>query len=192
MKVSDILMQKFEEIQRRIPLQMRVPVKLSFKSLLKTSMQNLKTSAGGIGLNKKSIAGNISRIDRGTMEYIETCIRDASEKHGVDSSLIRAVIKYESGFDPLAVSRAGAEGLMQLMPETARLLGVRDSFNIRENIDGGTRFLKDMLDSFDGDLELALAAYNAGPSVVRRFGGVPPYEETRNYIKNVLREYNGR
>ena len=79
---------------------------------------------------------------------------------------------------------------MQLMPETARMLGVQNSFDIKQNIDGGTCFLRDMLELFNGDLELALAAYNAGPATVRKYGGIPPYEETKKYIENVLKEYN--
>ena len=119
-------------------------------------------------------------------EAIDAAIAAASSRYGVNESLVRAVIKAESGYNPLALSKAGAEGLMQLMPGTASALGVVDSYNIYQNIAGGTQFLKNMLDKYAGDESLALAAYSAGPGNVAKYGGVPPFEETMNYIPKVL------
>ncbi len=120
---------------------------------------------------------------------LEPVIARHSRAHRLHPALIRAVIKTESDFDPLAVSRAGAIGLMQLMPQTAVRLEVRDSYNPDENIGGGTKYLRQLLDRFNGNLPLALAAYNAGERAVERYQGLPPIAETRQYVKKVLRYY---
>lgn len=120
---------------------------------------------------------------------LEPVIARHSRAHRLHPALIRAVIKTESDFDPLAVSRAGAIGLMQLMPQTAMRLEVRDSYNPDENIGGGTKYLRQLLDRFNGNLPLALAAYNAGEQAVERYRGLPPIAETRQYVKKVLRYY---
>lgn len=120
---------------------------------------------------------------------LEPVIARHSRAHRLHPALIRAVIKTESDFDPLAVSRAGAIGLMQLMPQTALRLEVRDSYNPDENIGGGTKYLRQLLDRFNGNLPLALAAYNAGEQAVERYRGLPPIAETRQYVKKVLRYY---
>jgi soluble lytic murein transglycosylase-like protein len=112
-------------------------------------------------------------------------ISSASRQYNVGFELIKAVIHAESAFNPRAVSHKGARGLMQLMPGTASYLGVKNSFDPQENIFGGTRYLREMLDRYDHDLRLSLAAYNAGPEAVDRTRGVPPYEETHNYIRQV-------
>ena len=127
---------------------------------------------------------------------LSDCVRDPKEfdpiinscalQYGVDKSLVKAVIQAESGYNPNAVSRKGAAGLMQLMPKTAQDLKVSNSFDPSENIRGGVRYLKFLLDTFKGDESLALAAYNAGLSRVAQYGGIPPYEETRNYVGKVL------
>jgi soluble lytic murein transglycosylase-like protein len=117
-------------------------------------------------------------------------IAEAASRYAVPERLVRAIITVESGFDHRAVSRRGARGLMQLMPETAAILGVRDCFNPRQNIDGGTRHLQAMLVTFRHDVRLAVAAYNAGEKPVRTFGGVPPYPETREYVAQVLHLYH--
>lgn len=116
-------------------------------------------------------------------------IREASEKYGVPLSLIRSVIQQESNFDPHAVSHKGARGLMQLMPQTARELGVENVFDPRENVLAGTRHLRSLMDRFSGNLPLSLASYNAGLRRVLESGGVPGIEETRNYVDKVLRQY---
>ena len=116
-------------------------------------------------------------------------IADAARTHGVDPRLVAAVVRRESAFRVNAVSPVGASGLMQLMPATARFLGVKNVFDARENIFGGTRYLRTLLDTFNGDLDLTLAAYNAGPGAVRKYNGVPPYRETRAYVAAVRSSY---
>lgn len=117
-------------------------------------------------------------------------IRAASEKHGVEQALIASVIAAESNFNPRAISRKHAQGLMQLMPQTARRMAVADVFNPAQNIDGGTKYLKELLERYKHDLVLTLAAYNAGPERVEQFGGVPPYAETMSYVRRVARAFN--
>ncbi len=122
----------------------------------------------------------------GNPTEFEPIINSCALEFGVDKSLVKAVIHAESGYDPNAVSAKGASGLMQLMPNTARSLKVGNSFDPAENIRGGVRYLRFLLDTFRGNEALALAAYNAGLSRVAQYGGIPPYEETRNYVAKVL------
>lgn len=126
------------------------------------------------------------RLSLGSGSSYDQTIRIAADYHGLDPLLVKAVIRVESAFNPKAVSSKGAKGLMQLMPDTLQDLGVTDPFHPRENIMAGTRYLRMMLDRFDGEVRLALAAYNAGPSTVRRYGDVPPFPETQNYIRRVF------
>jgi soluble lytic murein transglycosylase-like protein len=116
-------------------------------------------------------------------------IQSASEKYGVDADLVFSVIAAESNFNPRAVSRRGARGLMQLLPSTATRLGVKDIFDPAENIDAGTKYLRDLMARYRGDLVLTLAAYNAGPGAVQRYGRVPPYNETISYVRAIRKTY---
>lgn len=119
-------------------------------------------------------------------------IQAAAQRYGVDADLISSVIAVESNFEPRAVSRRNARGLMQLLPGTAERLGVRDAFSPSENIDAGTRYLKELLARYNNDIVLALAAFNAGPERVQRYGNVPPFSETRSYVRRVRRDYAHR
>ena len=121
---------------------------------------------------------------------IQDFVTAASQKHGIDADLIDSVIRAESGFNPKAVSRKGAQGLMQLMPATASKLGVANSLDPASNVDGGTHYLHDLLQRYDNDLIKALAAYNAGPERVERYKGIPPYRETHAYVSRVIRDFN--
>jgi soluble lytic murein transglycosylase-like protein len=125
----------------------------------------------------------------GTRAELETLAADVARRHGLDPALVLAVASVESGFRPKAVSPKGAQGLMQLMPATATSLGVADAFDPETNLEGGSRYLAELIALYDGDLTKALAAYNAGPGAVKRHGGVPPYQETRAYVKKVLERY---
>ncbi len=132
-----------------------------------------------------------STIKRNIRAEIQDIVKKASQIHGVDEKLILAVIKQESGFNPKAVSRCGAQGLMQLMPGTAKGLGVTNSLDPAQNVMGGTKYLKNLLKKYNGNVILALAAYNAGSGNVAKYKGVPPFRETQNYVKNILANYLG-
>ena len=116
-------------------------------------------------------------------------IHEAAVKYGIDAALIKAIIMAESGYDNKAISKKGAIGLMQLMPETANALGVEDIYDPAHNVNGGAKYIKFLLDKFNGNLELALAAYNAGSTKVRKYNGIPPFRATRIYVKKVFEYY---
>lgn len=144
------------------------------------SFNNALTEANALQANQSQKA---------TKSQVLNVVSQISKKHGVDEKLVQALIKQESGFNPKAKSKSGAMGLMQLMPSTAKSLGVQDPYNMVQNVEGGVKYLKSMLNKYNGNVILALAAYNAGPNAVDKYDGVPPYKETQNYVKNILANY---
>jgi soluble lytic murein transglycosylase-like protein len=126
-----------------------------------------------------------------TQEDVDAAIEQAAARHNVDPNLVRSVVKVESNFNPNAVSRKGAMGLMQLMPSTARSLNVANPFDPQQNVDAGVRHLRNLLDSYGGNVSLSLAAYNAGSGAVARSAGVPHFRETQNYVRRIENLYNG-
>lgn len=129
-------------------------------------------------------------LESNITDLYDHVISEASHTHGVSFSLLKALIKAESNFNPRAVSSAGARGLMQLMPENIKTLKIKNPFDPRENIMGGTQYLKQLIDRFNGKLPLALAAYNAGPGIVDKYQQVPPFKETENFVKQVMKYYS--
>ena len=146
------------------------------------SLLDFRLPKGALSASSKPGAQFVDANDAG--KYAEM-INDAAVRYGIDPRLVAAVTRAESGFNPRAMSQAGAKGLMQLMDPTAKALGVKDSFDPQQNVNGGTKFLSEMLDRFDRP-ELALAAYNAGPGAVAKYGGIPPFQETRTYVDKVM------
>jgi len=143
--------------------------------------QNVSKANGGVA--SKNIATNAPTD-------IKSLINQSAHKYGVDPKLVSAVAQTESNYTPNAVSDAGAVGVMQLMPDTASSLGVTNIYDPRDNIEGGVKYIKQLLNTFDGDVSKAVAAYNAGPQAVKNYNGVPPYAETQNYVKKVLDLYS--
>lgn len=131
----------------------------------------------------------ITKNDYTNKNQIKEMISKIAKKHGIDEKLVNAVIKQESGYNPKAKSSAGALGLMQLMPSTAKLMGVSDPYNPVQNVEGGVKYLKNMIERYNGNIILGLAAYNAGPGNVDKYDGVPPFKETQNYVKNIMANY---
>ncbi len=174
---------RIEEIQRRIEWLGGEGVPGSFQGILeKTSGRSDSEGVQPQGASAPGWGKNATE----RMEALRPLIKAAAGRYGVEESLVRAVILMESGGNPGAVSDAGAMGLMQLMPSTAKGLGVDDPFDPVQNLDGGVRYLRQLLDRYNGDESLALAAYHSGPSRVDRYGGIPPFPVVSRYVKTVL------
>jgi soluble lytic murein transglycosylase-like protein len=161
-----------------------------FTEMLDEQIANTASRTGNFGLAQiiyKELTGkDADPSSKASTEQIENWTEHASKTFNLDKNLIKAVIRQESGGDSLATSEKGAKGLMQLMDGTAKEMGVANSYNGQQNIMGGAKYLKQMLVQFGGDESKALAAYNAGPGRVEQYGGIPPFEETQNYVKKVL------
>ncbi|MCD4782497.1 MAG: lytic transglycosylase domain-containing protein [Candidatus Eremiobacteraeota bacterium] len=156
---------------------------LTFDQILASKMNEPLKGSGMTPTNVKNNSLSMKASD------YDSIINEASKKFGVDSKFVKCIIQQESGFQPNATSRVGAMGMMQLMPSTAKSLGVKNGYDPRENIMGGVKYIKQQLDRFGGNKEKALAAYNAGPGTVQKYGGIPPYPETQNYVKNIMGMY---
>lgn len=203
---------KQAENQGQVPSTSEIGDKVkSFQELLKAGALNgsnsddgtnmLGTKFGSLLVNPESMSVQANIASKGietSNEYAKASksqilgmISKIAKKHGIDEKLVKAVIKQESGFNPKATSRCGAAGLMQLMPRTAKGFGVTDIYNPVQNVDAGCKFLKNLLKKYNGNVILALAAYNAGSGAVAKYNGVPPYRETQNYVKNILANYLG-
>ena len=171
----DVTLQRIQSIEHQFQSLMTYGVQepdKDFQKILDSSIENKKSPT------------QTSRTE------INDLIEKYADKNGLDADFVKAVINQESGFNPNATSKCGAMGLMQLMPGTAQGLGVINAYDPEQNIQGGTKYLKGLMDRFDNNKSLALAAYNAGPNAVKKYGGIPPYQETQNYVKNVLSKYD--
>jgi soluble lytic murein transglycosylase-like protein len=169
------------------------PAERRWKTVPHANVRAARSAAAEVDqyLDKPSGEQNSTPRNGFTQTEIDDAINKAADRHNVDPNLVRALVKVESNFNPNAVSRKGAMGLMQLMPQTARQLRLTNPFNPEENVDAGVRHLRELLDNYGGDVRLSLAAYNAGTGAVARSSGIPHYAETRNYVKRITQLYSG-
>ncbi len=201
-RIAEILQSKIAEIQNRVPLAFQSKLQdTNFSQVLEQAEDtvartfqldtSVKSNVRKSTSTRGSVEADYPRLSQeeiqALMPRINAAISSASQKYGVEENMIRAIIKLESSFQPYSLSTSGAMGLMQLMPFTAEWLSVTEPYNIEQNIRGGTEYYRDQLARFNGDVELALAAYNKGPNTVIKYNGVPP--EAKSYVNRVLQYY---
>lgn len=182
------------QLAQKTGIQEAEPIQSEFKAILDKKLQEVEPEApldDDIDIFKKEAVNLKSKIDlKAQSSDIDEIVETFSQKYGVDSDFIKAIIKQESGFNPNATSKKGAMGLMQLMPATAKSLGVINAYNPWENVEGGVKHIKNLLNKYNNNEQLALAAYNAGAGAVKKYGGIPPYKETQNYVNSIMASYN--
>lgn len=175
---------KIDELVENAPLDVQTIIQDDIKNETADEKSVQKTEQIKDALNLKS------KIDlQAQSSNVEELIEAFSNQYNIDSDFIKAIIKQESGFNSNATSKKGAMGLMQLMPSTAEAMGITNAYDPSQNIEGGVKYLRGLLDKYDNNKELALAAYNAGPTAVKKYGGIPPYKETQNYVDSIMSAY---